>query len=302
MLFISYSHEDDGFVNQLVARLLESRVTLWYDRIGIKVGESLIEKIQGAIAEADFLAVVLSKTSVQSAWCREELNAGLVRQLGERRAIVLPLLIEDCEIPLFLRDKKYADFRKEFADGFQELREALAECAELMLGRKEDDEYQTDYGLEWNVRESRFVMEIDGVSFSRKQPYSVMTQIRIVGNDPATRRYRQFERAGLKEAGMTCVVAACQALFDVPDAHFSLDDSKSMRVETKIVDAKTRISYDVSVWARRIGTATGTSVIFHFGAIFGEVLTELVEHRTPMTDEQKRRLNGILSNAPDSIS
>ncbi|MBI4579910.1 MAG: toll/interleukin-1 receptor domain-containing protein, partial [Planctomycetes bacterium] len=69
MLFISYSHENEEFVNQLIARLLQERVAIWYDRIGIKVGESLFEKIQGAIQEADFLAVVLSKASVQSAWC-----------------------------------------------------------------------------------------------------------------------------------------------------------------------------------------------------------------------------------------
>jgi len=142
MLFISYSHEDETFVNQLVASLLEHRVSIWYDRIGIKVGESLLEKIQGAIAEADFLAVVLSKASIQSAWCREELNAAIMRQLAERRAIVLPLLIEDCNIPLVLRDKKYADFRTDFERGFQELRESIAASADLTLGRKDGDRHR----------------------------------------------------------------------------------------------------------------------------------------------------------------
>ena len=174
MLFISYSHEDEDFVNRLIARLLEARVSIWWDRIGIKVGESLFQKIQGAISEADFLAVILSKASVASAWCREELNAGLLRQLQERRVIVLPLLMEDCDIPVFLREKKYANFRDDFDDGFQELREAIAAEADPTLGRKDDDEYQTDYGMNWNVRDGRFVMEIDGVSFSKKLPYSAM--------------------------------------------------------------------------------------------------------------------------------
>ena len=93
MLFISYSHQDEEFVNRLVARLLQERVAIWWDRIGIKVGDSLLEKIQGAIAEADFLAVVLSEASTTSAWCREELNAGLMRQLAEKRVVVLPLLL-----------------------------------------------------------------------------------------------------------------------------------------------------------------------------------------------------------------
>lgn len=166
MLFISYSHEDKTFVDRLAARLVEARVYIWYDRIGIKVGESLLETIAGTIAEADFLAIVLSKASVQSAWCRQELNAGLIRQLAERRVIVLPLLIEECDIPLLLRDKKYADFRADFEHGFQELREAIAAAVDLTLGRKDGEEFLTDYALDWNIRDDRFVMEIDGVHFS----------------------------------------------------------------------------------------------------------------------------------------
>lgn len=298
MLFISYSHENEDFVNQLIARLLDARVSIWYDRIGIKVGESLIQKIQGAISEADFLAVILSKASVASAWCREELNAGLLRQLEERRVVVLPLLMEECEIPVFLRGKKYADFRQDFARGFQELREAIAAEADPTLGRNDDDEYQTDYGMDWNVRDGRFVMEIDGVSFSKKQPYSVITRIQIVGNDIATRRYREYNDAGLKEVGMAWVVASCQAAFDLPDAHLSLADNKPMTLATGIADPMTDVRFDVSFWARRIGQATGTSVMYHFGAIFGDTLQNLVKNKPPMSAEQKARLAEILAKAP----
>lgn len=296
MLFISYSHENESFVNQLVARLLEARVAIWYDRVGIKVGESLFEKIQGAIQEADFLAVVLSKASVRSAWCSEELKAGLLRQLEERRVVVLPLLIEDCDMPMFLREKRYADFRKDFDQGFQHLREAIAAASDPTLGRKVGDEYHTDYGMDWNIRDGRIVMEIDGVSFSKKQPYSVMTRISIVGNDVATRRYRQFSNAGLKEAGMVRIIAACQLAFDSPEAHMSIADNKPVTIATAIVDEKTGLRYDVSFWARRIGEATGTSVLYHFGAIFGGILDEIGKSAAPLSSEQKLKLNQILAN------
>ena len=296
MLFISYSHQDEDFVNRLIARLLEARVAIWYDRIGIKVGESLFAKIQGAISEADFLAVILSRASVASAWCQEELNAGLLRQLEDRRVIVLPLLMEECDIPVFLREKKYADFRRDFYHGFQEFREAIAVEADPTLGRKEDDEYQTDYGIDCNVRDGRFIMEIDGVSFSNKQPYSVMTRIQIIGNDVATRRYRRYKDADLKEVGMAWVVTSCQAAFDVPDAHVSLADNKPMTLATGIADPKTGVQFDVSFWARRIGQATGTSAMYHFGAIFGDSLRELVENKPPMSAEQKAKLAEILAD------
>lgn len=70
--------------------------------------------------------MILSKKSVESAWCKKELNSGLVRELEEKRVIVLPVVINDCEIPLFLREKLYADFRTDYNEGFNAILEAVA--------------------------------------------------------------------------------------------------------------------------------------------------------------------------------
>ncbi len=298
MLFISYSHQDEVFANRLVARLLEERVAIWWDRIGIKVGDSLLEKIQGAISEADYLAVVLSKASVASAWCREELNAGLMRQLAEKRVVVLPLLMEQCDRPAFLLDKKYANFARDFEKGFQELKEAIADAADPTLGRRFGTDYHTDYGMDWIVRDGRFVMELDGVSFSAKEKFSVMVQIRLTGNDVATRRYQQFVDAGLKDVGVAVVVGCCEAVFDSPKAHLSIDDNKAVTLRSGMFDAKSGIGYEVSFWARRIGEATGTSLLYHFGAIFGDIFRELIATKRPLTDDQKRKLTEILRSPP----
>jgi TIR domain len=69
--------------------------------------------------------VVLSKASTESEWCKKELSAGLLRELEERRVVVLPILIEDCEIPIFLRGKLYADFRTNFDAGIGTILEQL---------------------------------------------------------------------------------------------------------------------------------------------------------------------------------
>ena len=81
----------------------------------------MIRRIQDAISEAAGLIVVLSKASVASEWCRKELSAGLIRELEEKRVILLPVLIEECKIPLFLRDKKWADFRSDFKEGLKQV-------------------------------------------------------------------------------------------------------------------------------------------------------------------------------------
>jgi hypothetical protein len=109
-IFISYSRADRGFVDRLANQLVEHRVSVWLDKWEIHVGDSLIAKIQEGITGASGLLIVLSKNSVKSEWCKKELNSALIRELEEKRVVVLPILIEDCEIPLFLREKLYADF------------------------------------------------------------------------------------------------------------------------------------------------------------------------------------------------
>ena len=48
-----------------------------------------------------------------------------MRELTERRVIVLPILLEECEIPVLLREKKYADFSRNYRDGFNSLLEVF---------------------------------------------------------------------------------------------------------------------------------------------------------------------------------
>src|SRR3990170_6374615 len=97
-VFISYSHEDRASVDKIAAHLVKRRVHVWLDRWELRVGDSLIQRIQSEIQNADALVVVLSKASVNSSWCQKELSAGLVRELEEKRVVVLPILLEDCQI------------------------------------------------------------------------------------------------------------------------------------------------------------------------------------------------------------
>ena len=96
-------------------------LNVWYDQWEIRVGDSLISKIDDGIKSQDYLVVVLSKASVSSEWVRRELNAGLMKELSQMRVVVLPLLIEECEVPTLIYDKVYADFRKDYHSGLNKL-------------------------------------------------------------------------------------------------------------------------------------------------------------------------------------
>jgi len=144
-IFISYSQKDKKFVDQLAMNLVRARHHVWVDRWELNVGDSLIDRIQSALTDSSAILVILSKASVKSNWCQKELSAGLVRELTEKQVVVMPCLIEDCEIPLFLRDKKYADFRNDPDQAISEVRQALAKISNASL--RQNSRSSLSYGL-----------------------------------------------------------------------------------------------------------------------------------------------------------
>src|SRR5689334_15461872 len=96
--FIGYSDNDKIFVDRLAAQLAFRRRHVWVDRWELKVGDSILNRIREALTEGAGLIIVFSRSSVPSVWCRKELSSGLMRELEERRVVVLPALLENCQI------------------------------------------------------------------------------------------------------------------------------------------------------------------------------------------------------------
>ncbi len=109
-VFLSHSSKDKAFARKLAEELTANGAQVWIDEAELKIGDSLIQRIGDAVADSDYMAVVLSQNSVQSSWVLHELSMAMSRELKERRVTVLPILKDKCDIPVFLRDKLYADF------------------------------------------------------------------------------------------------------------------------------------------------------------------------------------------------
>jgi hypothetical protein len=111
-IFLSYSQIDKRIVRRIADGLRENGIRIWLDEREPKLGDSLRSKIEEGLDSADFVAFFLSKASTQSDWAQPELNAAISRQLSEDRgAVVLPVLLEDVDIPALLRDVMYLDMR-----------------------------------------------------------------------------------------------------------------------------------------------------------------------------------------------
>lgn len=120
-IFLSHSSKDKEFVRRLSNDLQSNDVPVWFDELELKVGDSLNQKIQEGINESGWLGIILSNNSIKSRWVEQELNAAFSKELEQKQVFILPILIEDCEMPIFLKDKLFADFRSDYQKGFDAL-------------------------------------------------------------------------------------------------------------------------------------------------------------------------------------
>jgi hypothetical protein len=129
-LFLSHSSRDKRFVRRLAKDLVSRGISVWVDEAEIKVGDSLIEKLREGIDQVDYVAVILSRASIQSEWVRREVDIAMNQEIAHRKVKVLPILIESLTLnamPSFLAAKVYLDFSTEegYRDALRRLLERL---------------------------------------------------------------------------------------------------------------------------------------------------------------------------------
>ncbi len=128
-VFLSHSSVDKPFARKLAADLRANGHTVWIDEAEINIGDSLIGKIREGIDDVDFVAAILSETSVKSEWVKKELELASNREIEEKKVIVLPILIQNVELPGFLKGKLYGDFidSEKYEEKFELLRRSLGD-------------------------------------------------------------------------------------------------------------------------------------------------------------------------------
>lgn len=119
-VFVSYSHKDRNKVRHIIGLLRAARVRVLGDW-DFKVGDTFQDRITQGICRAGYLLVFLSQNSVSSSWVKTELQTGFDSELQDSRLHVIPLLIEDCQIPPFLKTKLYCDLRGDETEGLNRL-------------------------------------------------------------------------------------------------------------------------------------------------------------------------------------
>lgn len=66
-------------------------------------GDNLVKKVfNEGLSNADFIIIVLSKKSIAKPWVLEELYHAVIKRI-ENGTIIIPILIDDCEVPEALK-------------------------------------------------------------------------------------------------------------------------------------------------------------------------------------------------------
>lgn len=126
-VFLSHNSKDKPWVRVLAQRLMADNIVVWLDEAEINIGDSLIDKIAEGIKEMKFVAAIISKNSVKSSWVQKEISMAMSKEIAGRKVTVLPLVIDDCELPPSLSDKLYADFTnpEKFEESYDKLLRAI---------------------------------------------------------------------------------------------------------------------------------------------------------------------------------
>lgn len=103
--FISYSRVNKNFALKLARELKAAGFPIWLDQMDIPAGARWDDEIEKALRECGIFLTILTPDSIASENAKDEI--GYAIDHGKR---ILPVLLEECEIPLRLRRFQYVDF------------------------------------------------------------------------------------------------------------------------------------------------------------------------------------------------
>jgi hypothetical protein len=106
------------------------------------------------------------------------------------------VLIEDCYIPLFLKDKLYADFRTKNDEALEKLIDTTGKILSNTLRRIKSPTFNRDYGLWWGLANDKLDLNLTILDMPTEYPYSVITEITIRCCEKLAKRYETFYKKG----------------------------------------------------------------------------------------------------------
>lgn len=117
-VFISHASNDLTFARCLATDIMERGYEVFLDDWSIDLGENIINKINEGLEESQILIPIISQEFLKSVFCLDEWTSFYMRFAKIKKESILPLIIDDSDIPPIMSAIKY--FRTKDGYSYQE--------------------------------------------------------------------------------------------------------------------------------------------------------------------------------------
>ena len=121
LFFLSYSRTDAEFAIKLANDIRSAGKKIWIDKLDIKPGKPWHKEIQNALKNSKSILVILSQSSVDSDNVLNEVYYAI-----DKGKDIIPIKIDECEIPFGLHRLHYIDFKTNYNESLKQLLATLA--------------------------------------------------------------------------------------------------------------------------------------------------------------------------------
>ena len=132
-VFLTYSSHDRAKATRIAKMLRDMGLRVWFDDWEIRPGDAIPLQIEKGIQNSRTLVLLLSNAALQSDWVSLERTSALFRDPTNTRRRIVPVLLDDAEIPDLLRVYRYVDARRLNTTSLQSLLDACRSGTEGRL-------------------------------------------------------------------------------------------------------------------------------------------------------------------------
>lgn len=109
-VFLIYSKADLTKVKRLRNDLREHGEDTWFDEDESQFGDAGPHRTGEGLDKADVVILFLSDFFVRSRWLNQEWRTQFFARVDNGGVVIVPVILDNCELPLLLEDKKPIDF------------------------------------------------------------------------------------------------------------------------------------------------------------------------------------------------
>lgn len=285
-VFISYTNKDREFADSLARVLIENNIYIWKDDYQMQRGANLTPEIINGIKKCTNMIIIFSKDYIDrmsqgDSYCKIEFERALELQKKDGNFII-PIVLEDCQIPNALKDILFVDFRNSYDEGIRHLNEILFKYLESG-SRLENNGYTRDWTEYWGIERlegyngflERFVLNIDSVSIEAGESYSILAQFKIIGDEQFTKIYRKLLKEKKDKVLITNIIYKLYEELEpsTKKACIMLDTEGCKEITSRIYIEECTLEY--RVYINRLGNVPNRIAEFNYGSIIEAVYNTL---------------------------